>query len=69
VRQTGRQIRNGEKYERVMETNCKKKTDGRKGHIEITAKDKQTRAIKPGATTTMTLTWSEAVMGSQLPER
>lgn len=38
-----------EKEERVMETNWKKETDGRKEHIEITAQDKQTRAIKPGA--------------------
>lgn len=52
-----------------METNWKKKTDGRKGHIEITAKDKQTRAIKPGATTTRIPMWSEGVMGSELPER
>lgn len=28
-----------------------KKTDGRKGHVEITVKDKQTRAIKLGAST------------------
>ena len=52
-----------------METNWKKKTDGRKGHIEITVKDKQTRAIKPGATTTRIPMWSEGVMGSELPER
>lgn len=45
------------------------KTDERKGHVEITAKDKQTRAIKPEATTTRTTMWSEGVMGSGLPER
>lgn len=45
------------------------KTDGRKGHIEITAKDKQTGAIKPEATTTRSMMWSEGVMGSGLPER
>lgn len=52
-----------------METSWEKKTDGRKGRIEITAKDKQTRAIEPEATTTRTPMWSEGVMGSALPER
>lgn len=52
-----------------METNWKKKTDGRKEHTEITAKNKQTQAIKPGGTTTRNRTWSEEVMGSGLPER
>lgn len=45
------------------------KTDGRKGHVEITAKDKQTRAIKAETTTTRIRMWSEGVMGSGLPGR
>lgn len=49
ARQTRVTDKEWEKEEKLMETNWKKETDGRKEHIEITAKDKQTRAINPGA--------------------